>query len=376
VNKRKWYLGLVMALLVALLAVSGCNKTTEVVKESELTINTAPVQVQDLTKRVSYSGIVRGQNEVYLMPKAAARVTGIYAQPGDYVKAGQTLITLDNTDFIAGVKQAEAGVALAQAGLRNNELQVESAQADFARAQSLHEAGAISAQQLELARLKYESLTAGSAQAAVAQAEAGLQAARTALDKCVISSPINGVLGSIGLSLGDSANPAVAAAIVSDTTALEIEVMVSELEVSYVQKGSEVDVQVQAVQEEMFKGQVASIASVADPAKHNYVVKVALPNPDGRIKSGMFAELKVDTISKNGVTAVPLSGVIPKGGREIVFVVDQDSRAREVEVKTGIKNDSYVEIISGLTPGQEIIVKGNTLVSEGTLVKVVAGEAQ
>ena len=365
-----------MALLVALLAVSGCNKTTEVVKESELTINTAPVQVQDLTKRVSYSGIVRGQNEVYLMPKAAARVTGIYAQPGDYVKAGQTLITLDNTDFIAGVKQAEAGVALAQAGLRNNELQVESAQADFTRAQSLHEAGAISAQQLELARLKYESLTAGSAQAAVAQAEAGLQAARTALDKCVISSPINGVLGSIGLSLGDSANPAVAAAIVSDTTALEIEVMVSELEVSYVQKGSEVDVQVQAVQEEMFKGQVASIASVADPAKHNYVVKVALPNPDGRIKSGMFAELKVDTISKNGVTAVPLSGVIPKGGREIVFVVDQDSRAREVEVKTGIKNDSYVEIISGLTPGQEIIVKGNTLVSEGTLVKVVAGEAQ
>ena len=375
-NRRKWYLVLVIALLVALLAVSGCNKTTEVVKESELTINTAPVQVQDLTKRVGYSGIVRGQNEVYLMPKAAARVTGIYVQPGDYVKAGQTLITLDNTDFLAGVQQAEAGVALAQAGLRNNELQVESAQADFARAQSLHEAGAISAQQLELARLKYESLTAGSAQAAVAQAEAGLQAARTALDKCVISSPINGVVGSIGLSLGDSANPAVAAAIVSDTTALEIEVMVSEAEVSYIQKDSEVDVQVQAVQEEMFKGQVASIATVADPAKHNYVVKIALPNPDGRIKSGMFAELKVNTISKNGVTAIPLSGVIPKGGREIVFVVDQDSRAREVEVKTGIKNDSYIEIISGLTPGQEIIVKGNTLVSEGTLVKVVAGEAQ
>ena len=97
-NRRKWYLVLVIALLVALLAVSGCNKTTEVVKESELTINTAPVQVQDLTKRVGYSGIVRGQNEVYLMPKAAARVTGIYVQPGDYVKAGQTLITLDNTD--------------------------------------------------------------------------------------------------------------------------------------------------------------------------------------------------------------------------------------------------------------------------------------
>jgi len=376
VIRRGRYFFVMICLLVALFAVGGCSKSQEVVKESEITINTAPAKVQDLTKSVRYSGIIRGKNEVYLMPKVAARVTGINVQAGDSVKAGQTLITLDNTDFIAGVRQAEAGVAMAQAGLRSNELQLESARADYERAQSLHAAGAFSDQQLELARLKYEALTTGSAQAGVDQAEAALLSARTALDKCAITSPIDGVVGSIGLSLGDTANPAAAAAIVSDTAELQVEVMVSESEVSYIQKGSAVEVNINAVQEEAFTGQVESIASVADPTKRNYTVKVALPNPDGRIKSGMFAELKINTLSKKNIIAIPVGGVIPKGGRDIVFVVDQDNRAREGEVKTGIKNDQYIEIISGLQAGQEVIVKGNTLVSDGTLVRVVPGGAQ
>jgi RND family efflux transporter MFP subunit len=374
VSKRGGYFYLVICLLlIAMLGVTGCSKAKEVVKESEITVNTAPAQIQDLAKSMSYSGIVRGQNEVYLMPKIAARVTGIYVKAGDQVKAGQTLITLDNTDFIAGVKQAEAGLEMAQAGQRNNDLKVESAQADYERAKTLHEAGAVSNQQLELARLKYEELIAGSSQAAVSQAQAGLLAARTQLEKCTITSPINGIVGSIGLSLGDTSNPQSPAAIVSDTTQLQIEVMVSESEVSYIKEGSEVNVLVKAAQEQPYKGQVDSISSVADPTKRNYGVKIVLANPEGNIKSGMFADLKIDTLSKKNIIAIPVSGVMPKGGRDIVYTVDQDKRAREAEVKTGIKNDRFIEIVSGLEEGQEVIVKGNTLVSDGTLVRVVAG---
>lgn len=375
-SKRGRFFLVITCLLAALLVIGGCSKSQEVVKESEITVKTAPVQVQNLTKNVRYTGVVRGKNEVYLIPKVAARVTGLYVQPGDQVKAGQTLITLDDTDFVAGVKQAEAGLAMAQAGFRNNELQAQSARDDYERAQSLHAAGAYSDQQLEMARLKYESLTTGSAQASVDAAEAALLAARTALNKCNITSPIDGIVGSVGLSLGDTASPSSPAAIVSDTAQLEAEVMVSESEVGYIQKGSQVDVYVNAVQEQAFTGQVESISTVADPSKHNYAVKVALPNVDRRIRSGMFAELKIGTMSKQNIVAIPVSGVIPKGGRNIVYIVDQDGRARPLEVVTGIKNDQYIEIVSGLTTGQEVIVKGNTLVSDGTLVRVVPGEAQ
>jgi len=373
VKLGKRHLILLAALLMAVLFMSGCSKSEEVVKESAITVNTAPAQIRDLAKSVLYTGTIRGQNEVYLMPKVPARVTGIHAQPGDAVKAGQRLITLDNTDFIAGVKQAEALLALAQAGLHSNQIQAENARLNYERIQALHEAGAVSDQQLEASRAAYEALIAGSAEASVAQAEAGLMAARNALDKCIITAPINGIVGTISLSLGDTANPAAVAAIVSNTGQLEVEVMVSETEVSYIQKGSPVDVVVRAVREEPFPGQVESIASVADPIKRNYPVKVSLPNTEGQIKSGMFAELTIDTMSKQGILTVPVGAVIPKGGQDIVYLVDGESRAQVAEITTGIKNDQYIEIVSGLTAGQEVIVKGNTLVSDGTLVRVVGG---
>ena len=371
VGKR--HLILLAAFMMAVLFMSGCSQSEEVVKESAITVNTAPAQIQNLAKSVLYTGTIRGQNEVYLMPKVPARVTGIHAQPGDAVKAGQRLITLDNTDFIAGVKQAEALLALAQAGLHSNQIQAENARLNYERIQALHEAGAVSAQQLEASRAAYEALIAGSAEASVAQAEAGLMAARNALDKCIITSPINGIVGTISLSLGDTANPSTVAAIVSNTGQLEVEVLVSETEVSYIQKGSPVDVVVRAVREGPFSGQVESIAAVADPVKRNYPVKVSLPNTEGLIKSGMFAEVTIDTMSKQGILTVPVGAVIPKGGQNIVYLVDGESRAQVAEVTTGIKNDQYIEIVSGLTAGQEVIVKGNTLVGDGTLVRVVGG---
>lgn len=369
----KRHLTLVTVLMMAVLLLSGCSQSEEVVKESAITVNTAPAQIRDLAKSVLYTGTVRGQNEVYLMPKVLARVTGIHAQPGDTVRAGQTLITLDNTDFIAGVKQAEALLALAQAGLQSNQIQAENARLNYERIQALHEAGAVSDQQLEASRAAYEALIAGSAEASVAQAEAGLMAARNALNNCIITSPINGVVGTISLSLGDTANPSAVAAIVSNTSQLEVEVMVSETEVSHIQKGSQVDVVVRAVRDEPFLGEVKSISTVADPVKRNYPVKVSLPNTEGQIKSGMFAELTIDTMSRQGILTVPVGAVIPKGGQDIVYLVDGESRAQVAEVTTGIKNDQYIEIVSGLTAGQEVIVKGNTLVSDGTLVRVVGG---
>jgi multidrug efflux pump subunit AcrA (membrane-fusion protein) len=87
----------------------------------------------------------------------------------------------------------------------------------------------------------------------------------------------------------------------------------------------------------------------------------------------MFAEVNVDTVHKDGVVCIPVAAVLPKEGFSIAYVVDKDRKARSVTVETGIKNNDYVEITKGIKAGQEVITKGNTLVNEGTLVKVVAG---
>lgn len=372
--KRSLYIFLIMVLTLSLLG--GCDKKKEVVKETELSVATVKVEKRDIAQAVKYPGTVRGVNEVYIMPKVPARVTAIFVKPGDRVSAGQTLLTLDSSDFEAAIKRGEAAVALAEAGQKANAIQLENARLNYERIQKLFDAGAASQQQLEGAKSACELLETGSADAALEQARAGLLEAQIQLGHCTITSPINGVLGSINLSLGDTASPTSPAAAVSDTSRLEIETLVSESEVSYIKTGDTVDVLVKAAGDKPFKGKVDSVSSLPDPMKRQYTVKVVLDNQDNKIKSGMFAEVVISTRSKQDVVCVPLSTVIPRSGREIVYTVDSKNRAREVEVKTGLRDNRYVEISSGLKVGNQVITKGNTLVNNGTLVRVVAGGAK
>lgn len=374
VNRIKKQVGLVIVVLTIFsLLFSGCGKKEETVKESQLTVLTAEAQMKSIARTEEYSGVIRGVNEVSVMAKVPARVTAIHVKSGDYVTQGQTILTLDSSDYEAGIRQAEAAVAMAEAGLRANEVQKEAALANYNRMLTLSESGAISAAQLETAKSQYDALNAGSAEAAVEQAQAGLLQAKNAIGNCTITAPINGVVGAINLSLGETASVQMPAAIISDTSRLEIDIMVSEEDISYIREGSDVEVLVRAVQSEPFKGRVESAASAADSTTKSYLVKISLDNPDQIIKSGMFAQVALATESAQDAICVPRNAVIARGSKSVVFIVDKDSRAQMAEVTTGIENSSSIQILSGLKVGEQVIAKGNTLVSDGTLVRVVAG---
>lgn len=373
-NKGHKLISLMLLILLSFtLLLSGCGNKQENVKESELTVKVASAKIQYIAKTSEYSGIVRGINEVMVMPKAAARVTSINVKPGDYVKQGQVLLTLDSTDYEAGIRQAEAAVAMAEAGKKANDAQKATVQANYERTLKLHESGAVSDSQLEAAKAQYDGLNSGSAEAAVQQARAGLQQAQNSIGNCTITAPINGVVGTISLSLGETATMQSPAAIISDTSGLEVEVQVSESEITYIQEDSEVQVTISAVREEPFKGKVESVSVAADPSSRNYKVKIIMDNSDNLIKSGMFAQVSLATVSDGNALCVPRNAVIPKGSKSVVYIVDEDSRARLLEVETGIENSRYIQVLKGLKEGQQVIEKGNTLVSDGSKVRVVTG---
>ncbi len=373
-NKDNRLISLILlVMLISALLLSGCGNKEETVKESELTVKAAAAKTQYIAKTSEYSGIIRGVNEVNVMAKVAARVTAINVKPGDSVKQGQILLTLDSTDYEASIRQAEAAVAMAEAGQKANDVQKATALANYERTLQLHQSGAVSDSQLETAKAQYDALNSGSTEAAVEQARAGLQQAQNSIDNCTITAPINGVVGTIGLSLGETASLQSPAAIISDTSSLETEVQVSESEIAYVQEGSEVQVTVSAVRAEPFKGVVKSVSVAADPSSRNYIVKIAMDNPDNVIKSGMFAQAALATVSEGDALCVPRNAVVPKGSKSVVYIVDEESRARMVEVETGIENSSYIQILQGLSEGQQVIEKGNTLVDDGTKVRVVPG---
>jgi RND family efflux transporter MFP subunit len=192
-RRKSTYWGLIVVLMAALL-VGGCGQTEEAVKETEISVNTAQATERNIAKSVRYAGTVRGQNEVYLIAKVPARVTGIHVNPGDKVSQGQKLITLDSSDYQAAVAQAQAGVKAAT-------LQLENARLGLERTEKLHAAGAASQLQLEQAQSAYDGALVG-----VETANAGLAMASQQIGYCNLTSPINGVVGSINLSLGDTAN--------------------------------------------------------------------------------------------------------------------------------------------------------------------------
>lgn len=367
---------LLIVLLSASLLVSSCSSKQQANKEKEQAVSAVQVEKRDITKNVRYSGMLRGSNETAIIPKVSARVTGIYVKPGDVVSAGQTLLTLDSRDYEAAVGIAQAAVGIAEANKRAADVNLEQARTAYERAKTLHDAGAISDQALEQAKAAYDVLAAGAADAALAQAQANLRQAQTNIGHCTLTAPINGVVGNVALSLGENSSTSSAAVIITNSTELEASVLVNESEISYVKEADQVKVLVKAVDSQPFIGKVVSISTVPDPLKKNFTVKVALTNQDSRIRSGMFAEVTVNTQSKSGVLVVPVNAVIPRSGRMLVYVVDENNRAKEVDVEIGLKNDEYVEIVKGLTEGQVVITKGNTIVQDGSLVKVIAGGAK
>ncbi|MGE5380592.1 MAG: efflux RND transporter periplasmic adaptor subunit [Methylocystaceae bacterium] len=372
ISKRVTAIILIVFLVLPLM-ISGCNKKKAVEKESELSVKVASVRIQDISKSGVYSGVVKGKTEAVLYPKASARVTAVLVQSGQTVKKGQQLIALDPNDASIGLAQAQAGYDLALANQKATNMKVESARLDYERTKKLYEAGAASPQKLEADKVAYEGLLTGSSEATLAQSAAALQSAE---DRSNITSPIDGVVGFISLAAGDTANPASAAAVVSNTTELGVDVMVSESDVGYIEQNSPVEVTITAADSKPFSGIVDSVATAADPIKRTYLVKIKLANTEGKVRSGMFAQVSLSTLTRKGVLCVPVSAVVPKGVRTVVYTVDKDNRAQEIEVTPGIESRDYVEIIKGLSAGQVVITKGNTLVSKGTLVRVVAGEGK
>ncbi len=373
---RYWNVIVVLVIMSLLIGVSGCNKEkkSEETQDNIINVETAEVKEMDIIKCTSYSGKVKGSHEEAVMPNLARRVTAVYVTEGQAVQQGQVIVSLDRSKLDTAVQQAEAALASAQAALAANEVQRQTALSNYNRVKELHDALAISDQELERAKAQYDALSTGAAEAGVAQAQAALNLAQQNLADCEVTSPMNGIVGRVDVAVGDTTGLQSPVAVINNTSDLEIEVKVSEADISTIKAGTTVKVRITAIGEEPFTGTVKSVASVADPVTRTYPVKVALPNnSESQVKSGMFAEVMLETQRRAGVIGIPMAAVLPKNGESTVYVVNTEDHAQAVTVQTGLNDGKYIEIIKGLQLGQKVITKGNTLIDETSVLNFIDG---
>lgn len=381
--------------LLAVFIFQGCNRATNAPanaaspQSSAATSDTAQshaiemeiVAPQPIAGTIVATGkiLVPEDRMANIGPVHEGRLVRLYAGQGSIVRKGQKLADLESAD----IDQAEADYLKALADYdnarRTSAAEVKFAQATYDRTKMLYEKSVTAGKNVEAAEHDLEMAKA-SAASTVAQTKAALTSARRHLlilglkdsdidalaNKSSLSaifsltSPISGVViersGTIGATVGSDATVFK----IIDISRVWIDANVFEKDLERVRRGQEVKVSVPAFPGVNFSGRVILISSVVDPETRSVKVRTEVPNPDGRLKPDMFANVQIVTDLHRTAISIPQSAVLDDGGKSVVFVAE-GSRYTKRGVNTGIQGNGRVEVIEGLQAGDKVVVKGNYL---------------
>jgi RND family efflux transporter MFP subunit len=363
------------------LRVSPKSAKAEATEESSLRpVAVALVQRGAIVNSLTLSGAFRPYQEVDVHAKVAGYIRQIFVDVGDKVKRGQVLAVLE-------VPELKAQILGAQATIQHSQDSIHRAQSEVGRAESMHaaahfaytrlkqasdaRAGLIAEQELDdaLAKDKESEAQVDSAKAALAEAQSQLSisdaggkqlAAMEAYTQ--ITAPFDGVIakryadtGSLiqaGTTSNTQAMPVVRLA---EWSKLRLVVPVPESAVSQIHLGSTVLVRVAALNR-TFQGKVARFADALDQETRTMQTEIDVKNSDGSLVDGMYAEATLTLNEKTGALTVPIQTVQREGSKATVLVVDRENRIEERPVKLGQEGNDRIEILSGLSEQDQVVV--------------------
>ena len=342
---RKHLLPLVAcSTLSAGLLLSGCGKKVSPVEPGR-ELPTAAVRVQPVEslKRIASEeviGTVRPKLSASISAKASGTIEQMLAVPGQLVKAGQLLVQIDDREIQARVDQAQA--------LRDQ------ASKDIERYKTLVSQNAITQREFDVVQSRYRV------------AEASLTEAKALLGYTKVVAPFDGVVITKRADVGDLAAPGRVLLELEDPGALRLEADVPEALLDKIKLNDTLTVRVPAAKAAL-EAVVAEIAPSADAVSRTFRVKLDLPAAAG-LRSGQFGRVAVP-VAEVSALRVPAGAVIVRGQMEIAFVV-VNQRAQMRLVKTGKPLGGEVEIVSGLVPGEPLVVEGGSGLMDGQPVSI------
>ena len=355
-DKRRY--GWILALsMLGLLAACGDSRhaSSEPEARTVVAVETREAAMRTIAVVTEAIGSVEPWIRVSPGTKILGRIDQFLVREGDRVWAGQVLVRLEKDDLEAAVAQARAAVAMSEANLQN-------ARAQYDRMRVLQGRGSATAKNLEDATTGFRV-----AEASLAQSQANLAAAQVTLAYAEIRSPIPGGVASKMAEAGDMAAPGTPLLTVEDVSRVKVVVQVPESDVVGLSEGGPARVRIDVL-EGTEDAVIDRIMPEGDPASRTYRVQLVLDNPDGRIKSGMFARA-VFARGDREALLVPPAAIIDRGQLRGLFVVDQGGLARLRWVRLGRDLEDGVEVLSGLGPGERFVVAPSPALTDGSPVE-------
>jgi membrane fusion protein, multidrug efflux system len=340
-----------------------------------LTVELAKAYRAPLAAEITVVGNLIGDATVSIVPRTAGRLQELSVRLGDRVNRGQRLAKIEDFEIVEQVKQAEAAQEVSLATIRQREADLQLAETNVERSRSLFERQLLPKQTLDDNEARYQAALAqlDLARAQTTQSKARLDELRINLANTVITSPVNGFVAKRNVDPGAFVSQNAPVADVVDITRVRLVANVVEKDLKELETGNTTRVQVDAFPGETFTGRIARVSPVLDPATRTAPIEIEIPNPDYRLKPGMYARVGITTAAKKDALVLPSSAVVDLGGRRGVFQLQNDTAVFRT-VQVGTEQGMLVEILGGLTDGDEVISTGAGALRDGDRV-ALAGRA-
>ena len=371
---------LIAAAILALVLVSRKILYPAVTVEAAVVSKTYPSQAFTL---LNASGYVVAQRKAAVASKITGRLVSIFVEEGNGIKKGDVIAQLESDDTAAAKDQASANLRVAAANLEQAKAERADAAVNYYRSKELLAKGFIAKLEYDAAEARNSKAAAAvsAAEASVRAATAALREAEVTLEYARIRAPFDAVVltknadvGDIITPLGAAANAKAAVVSIADMNSLQVEVDVSESNIGQVAAKQPCEIQLDALPDSRFRGEVHMIVPTADRTKATILVKVKFVDSDPRILPEMSAKVaflarQMNEDDLGPRTAVSGDSLLTRNGSTVVFLI-RDGKLVETPVTIGEKIGDMVEVRSGVKAGDRIVRRPADNLKTGTRVRV------
>lgn len=397
-----------VGVICVMLSLTACGEKTtngELNEKSGTAVEVSSVKSGEIAVESRINGRVVSENEVSIFSPIAGEVKSVNVKVGDKVTPSTVLFSIDNdslmrsynalvADYERTKTLLEQQVALAEKSVNDTKTiyneQVRQAEVAAKNIHALYEVGAATKLEVDNVDFALEQAKIG-ADSAIKQAELTLTSTKnTALstltslengikdswdviDKTYGKSTISGTVTAVNIKKGAMASPQMASVIVSSGNREQVLVSVSENLKPSIIVGDEVEVVISSISKESIKGIIDSVAPSPNQMTSLYDVYINLVD-EVQTSLGMFAEVTFKTDKKENALIIPTQAILTDGETEYVYIAEDDLTSKKVIVETGIVGNTNTEITSGLNEGDKLVVKGQSYLSDTSLLRIVGEE--
>jgi RND family efflux transporter MFP subunit len=361
-------------------------------EESALPVKVVPVKRGDLVMRLESPGEAYTERNIVLKTEVTGTIKNLNAREGKHVRAGEILVEIDDQEYRLRWERSEAlrlkylsdllldkqfappAKAMDPAAAER----IKKAEQDFSRAGSLYGQGMISREEFEKAQRSYESLLIESgvkqeevmaAAKGLTQAEIDAKIAELELDRTKIRAPFAGIVSDIKVSPQENIAAGRELFTLVDISQIKVQARVLESEIGKMKVGYEASLRFSAYPGKIFKGHVEAVSPIINPEDRTCAVHIAVDNPQEEIKPGMHAEVEIAADIYKDRLLVPQESVLVRGGRKLVFIVDE-GLAKWRYIEAGLENKDYAEVLDGVKEGEMVIVEGHFTLAHDACVQI------